>query len=206
MLLKKSTLALTLTTALLAMSCAAPKKTMQEQREQTHSSLSQTATAESHQEDSAAISTERLLNELLTAWLQRVETRDEATERVTEIFDTSQPPDSTTGTPPLSARIRERHEARSRSDSRAKVEAAKSDSTATDIKATAATDTAEVIAESQAGETEATQTEAETSGESETESREEKGGNKALVWVSIALSLLSIAVIAIVIKHRSNRH
>ena len=195
MLLKKSILALTLTTALLATSCAAPKKTMQEQREQTHSSLSQTATAESHQEDSAAISTERLLNELLTAWLQRVETRDEATERVTEIFDTSQPPDSTTGTPPLSARIRERHEARSRSDSRAKVETAKSDSTATDIKATAATDTAE-----------ATQTEAETSGESEAESREEKGGNKALVWVSIALSLLSIAVIAIVIKHRSNRH
>jgi hypothetical protein len=26
------------------------------------------------------------------------------------------------------------------------------------------------------------------------------------VWVSIALSLLSLAVIAIVIKHRSNRH
>ena len=191
MLLKKSILALTLTTALLA----TPKKTMQEQREQTHSSLSQTATAESHQEDSAAISTERLLNELLTAWLQRVETRDEATERVTEIFDTSQPPDSTTGTPPLSARIRERHEARSRSDSRAKVEAAKSDSTATECEAHSRTDTAE-----------ATQTEAETSGESETESREEKGGNKALVWVSIALSLLSIAVIAIVIKHRSNRH
>lgn len=195
MLLKKSTLALTLTTALLATSCAAPKKTMEEQRVQTHSSLRAATTEEIHREDSAAISTERLLNELLTVWLQRVETRDEATERVTEIFDTSQPPDSTTGTPPLSARIRERHEARSRSDSRAKVEAAKSDSTATDIKATAATDTAE-----------ATQTEAETSGESETESREEKGGNKALVWVSIALSLLSIAVIAILIKHRSTRH
>ena len=118
--------------------------------------------------------TERLLNEWLAAWLQREETRDEATERVTEIFDTTQPPDSVTGTPPLSARIRERHETRSQSDSRAKVETAK--------------------------------TEAETSGESEAESREEKGGNKALVWVSIALSLLSIAVIAIVIKHRSNRH
>lgn len=193
MLLKKSILALTLTTALLATSCAAPKKTMQEQREQTHSSLSQTATAESHQEDSAAISTERLLNELLTAWLQRVETRDEATERVTEIFDTSQPPDSTTGTPPLSARIRERHEARSRSDSRAKVEAAKSDSTATECEAHSRTDTAE-----------ATQTEAETSGESETDSREEKGTDKSLVWISIAVSLLSLAVIAIVIKHRSN--
>ena len=195
MLLKKSILALTLTTALLATSCAAPKKTMQEQREQTHSSLSQTATAESHQEDSAAISTERLLNELLTAWLQRVETRDEATERVTEIFDTSQPPDSTTGTPPLSARIRERHEARSRSDSRAKVEAVRNDSTAAECEAHSQTNTATQ-----------TKTEAETSGESEVESREEKGGNKALVWVSIALSLLSIAVIAIVIKHRSNRH
>ena len=51
--------------------------------------------------------TERLLNEWLAAWLQREETRDEATERVTEIFDTTQPPDSVTGTPPLSARIRE---------------------------------------------------------------------------------------------------
>ena len=195
MLLKKSILALTLTTVLLATSCAAPKKTMQEQREQTHSSLSQTATAESHQEDSAAISTERLLNELLTAWLQRVETRDEATERVTEIFDTSQPPDSTTGTPPLSARIRERHEARSRSDSRAKVEAVRNDSTAAECEAHSQTNTATQ-----------TKTEAETSGESEVESREEKGTGKTIAWVSIALSLLSLAVIAIVIKHRSNNH
>ena len=195
MLLKKSILALTLTTALLATSCAAPKKTMQEQREQTHSSLSQTATAESHQEDSAAISTERLLNELLTAWLQRVETRDEATERVTEIFDTSQPPDSTTGTPPLSARIRERHEAKSRSDSRAKVEAVRNDSTAAECEAHSQTNTATQ-----------TKTEAETSGESEVESREEKGTGKTIAWVSIALSLLSLAVIAIVIKHRSNNH
>ena len=195
MRLKKSIHVLTLTIVLSAMSCAAPRKAMSEQRSQTHSSQSETTSGETHLQDSAAMRTERLLNELLTAWLQRVETRDEATERVTEIFDTSQPPDSTTGTPPLSARIRERHEARSRSDSRAKVEAAKSDSTATECEAHSRTDTAE-----------ATQTEAETSGESETESREEKGGNKALVWVSIALSLLSIAVIAIVIKHRSNRH
>ena len=126
--------------------------------------------------------TERLLNEWLAAWLQREETRDEATERVTEIFDTTQPPDSVTGTPPLSAHIRERHETRS-------------DSTATDCEAHSRTD-------------EATQTdiEAETSGESEAESREEKGADKTLVWVSIALSLVSLAVIAIIIKHRSNRH
>ena len=195
MLLKKSTLALTLTTALLATSCAAPKRMTQEQRSEIHSSVSQTTSEDTHRGDSAAIRAERLLNEWLAAWLQRVETRDEATERVTEIFDTTQPPDSTTGTPPLSARIRERHEAKSRSDSRAKVEAVRNDSTAAECEAHSQTNTATQ-----------TKTEAETSGESEVESREEKGTGKTIAWVSIALSLLSLAVIAIVIKHRSNNH
>lgn len=195
MLLKKSTLALTLTTVLLATSCAAPKRMTQEQRSEIHSSVSQTTSEDTHRGDSAAIRAERLLNEWLAAWLQRVETRDEATERVTEIFDTTQPPDSTTGTPPLSARIRERHEAKSRSDSRAKVEAVRNDSTAAECEAHSQTNTATQ-----------TKTEAETSGESEVESREEKGTGKTIAWVSIALSLLSLAVIAIVIKHRSNRH
>lgn len=122
-----------------------------------------------------------------------MDTRDEATERVTEIFDTTQPPDSTTGTPPLAVRIRERHEARSRSDSRAKVEAAQSDSTATDCVAHSITDQATQ-----------TDTEAESSGESETESREEKRGSNTPVWVAIVLSLVSLAVITIVIKHRSD--
>lgn len=195
MRLKKSIHVLTLTIVLSAMSCASPRKAMSEQRSQTHSSQSETTSGETHLQDSAAMRTERLLNEWLAAWLQREETRDEATERVTEIFDTTQPPDSVTGTPPLSARIRERHETRSQSDSRAKVETAKSDSTATECEAHSRTD-------------EATQTdiEAETSGESEAESREEKGADKTLVWVSIALSLVSLAVIAIIIKHRSNRH
>lgn len=195
MLLKKSTLALTLTTVLLATSCAAPKRMTQEQRSEIHSSVSQTTSEDTHRGDSAAIRAERLLNEWLAAWLQRVETRDEATERVTEIFDTTQPPDSTTGTPPLSARIRERHEAKSRSDSRAKVEAVRNDSTAAECEAHSQTNTATQ-----------TKTEAETSGESEVESREEKGTGKTIAWVSIALSLLSLAVIAIVIKHRSNNH
>ena len=195
MLLKKSTLALTLTTVLLATSCAAPKRMTQEQRSEIHSSVSQATSEDTHRGDSAAIRAERLLNEWLAAWLQRVETRDEATERVTEIFDTTQPPDSTTGTPPLSARIRERHEAKSRSDSRAKVDAVRNDSTAAECEAHSQTNTATQ-----------TETEAETSGESEVESREEKGTGKTLAWVSIALSLLSLAVIAIVIKHRSNNH
>ncbi len=149
-------------------------------------------TAESHREDSTTVKTERILSEWLTAWLQRVKSRDETTERVTEIFDTTQPPDST-GTPPLSARIRERHEAKSRSDSRAKVESNGSDSAASERGTHSRNETAIQ-----------TETEAETSGESKTESREEKGTGKTLVRVSIALSLLSLAVIAIVIKHRSN--
>ena len=193
MLLKKSILALTLTTALLATSCAAPKKTVLEQHSQTHSSLSHTTTEESHREDIAAIRAERLLNEWLAMWLRREETTETNTERVTEIYDTTQPPDSTTGTPPLAARIREKHEAKSRSDSHAKAETSGSDSAATEYGAHSMTDTATQ-----------TETEAETSGESETDSREEKGTDKSLVWISIAVSLLSLAVIAIVIKHRSN--
>ena len=99
MRLKKSIHVLTLTIALSATSCAAPRKAMSEQRSQTHSSQSETTSGETHLQDSAAMRTERLLNEWLAAWLQREETRDEATERVTEIFDTTQPPDSVTGAP-----------------------------------------------------------------------------------------------------------
>lgn len=126
-------------------------------------------------------------------WLRREETTETNTERVTEIYDTTQPPDSTTGTPPLAARIREKHEAKSRSDSQAKAETSGSDSAATEYGAHSTTDTVTQ-----------TETEAETSGESETDSREEKGTDKSLVWITIAVSLLSLAVIAIVIKHRSN--
>lgn len=45
-----------------------------------------------------------------------------------------------------------------------------------------------------------------TTGATRVESHEEKGNNKTLAWVSLALSLLSLAVIAIVIKQRSNNH
>lgn len=111
-----------------------------------------------------SIATELHLNEWLAAWLQRVETRDESTERVTEIYDTKQPTDSTTGTPPLSARIRERHESKSRSDSRAKVEAAKSDSASADIKTATAIDN-KTVAENNT----------EASGNNVTKNREKRG-------------------------------
>lgn len=111
-----------------------------------------------------SIAAELHLNEWLAAWLLRVEDQDESTERVTEIFDTAQPPDSATGTPPLSARIRERHETKSRSDSRAKVEAAKSDSASADIRTTVTAD-----------DNTTTKSNATASGNSMTQSREKRG-------------------------------
>lgn len=195
MRLKKYLHVLILSTALWSTSCAAPKKAVSEQHTELRTEQLQTATAQTHREDSTAIKAERILNEWLTAWLQMVESREEATERVTEIYDTSQPTDSVTGTPPLMSRIRERHEATSRSESRAMAEAAKSDSTAA-----TGTSTATLAKTTEA------RIETETAGETRTESREEKGRGKSLVWVSVALSLLAVAVIAIVIKHRSNNH
>lgn len=111
-----------------------------------------------------SIAAELHLNEWLAAWLLRVEDQDESTERVTEIFDTAQPPDSATGTPPLSARIRERHETKSRSDSRAKVEAAKSDSASASIKTATAIDN-KTVAEN----------DTEASGNNVTKNQEKRG-------------------------------
>ncbi len=61
---------------------------------------------------------ERMVEEQLRRQRENKTTTDEATERVTEIFDTTQPPDSATGTPPLLSRITERSSVKSRSESR----------------------------------------------------------------------------------------
>lgn len=57
-------------------------------------------------------------------------TTDEATERITEIFDTTRPADSTTGEPPLLSRITERSAAKGRSESREQSEATATESEA----------------------------------------------------------------------------
>lgn len=155
----------------------------------------QTATAESHREDSTARQTERTMNEWLAAWEEKVESGAWRMERVTEIYDTTQPMDSTTGTPPLLSRIRERHESASHGESRVKSEAEKWDSTATSSTSTA---TETVKGEMQAA--------MEATGETLAESHEEKGSDKPLAWFSIAMILLTLAVVAIVIKQRSNNH
>lgn len=168
---------------------------MSEQHTQEHTEQNQTATAESHREDSTARQTEQTLNEWLAVWEEKVESGAWRMERVTEIYDTTHPMDSTTGTPPLLSRIRERHEAASHSESHVKAEAEKRDSTATSSTSTA---TETVKGEMQAA--------MEATGETRAENHEEKGSGKPLAWFSLAMFLLTLVVVAIVIKHRSNNH
>lgn len=128
MRLKKSILALTLTTALLATSCAAQKKAVEENHTEARSSA-QLHTQETTLLDAATASAvERMVEEQIRRLWENKTTTDEATERITEIFDTTQPRDSATGTPPLLSRTTERREARQTSESRELTEAAKSDS------------------------------------------------------------------------------
>lgn len=72
---------------------------------------------------------ERMVEEQIRRLWENKTTTDEATERITEIFDTTQPTDSATGTPPLLSRTTERREARQTSESRKQTEATKTDST-----------------------------------------------------------------------------
>ena len=128
MRLKKSILALTLTTALLATSCAAQKKAVEENHTEAQSSA-QLHTQETTLLDAATASAvERMVEEQIRRLWENKTTTDEATERITEIFDTTQPRDSATGTPPLLSRTTERREARQTCESRELTEAAKSDS------------------------------------------------------------------------------
>ena len=66
---------------------------------------------------------ERIVEEYFRRQRKNTTMTDEVTERITEIFDTSQPPDSATGTPPLLSRITEKSAAKSRSESREQTEA-----------------------------------------------------------------------------------
>lgn len=72
---------------------------------------------------------ERMVEEQIRRLWENKTTTDEATERITEIFDTTQPTDSATRTPPLLSRTTERREARQTSESREQTEATKTDST-----------------------------------------------------------------------------
>lgn len=123
-------------------------------------------------------------------------TTDETTERVTEIFDATQPTDSATGTPPLLSCTTEKREARQTSESREKSEAT-SAGTETQAHAAAATLT----------EAKGTETEAESRNESEAKSKEEKRGGNTAARIALALIILALlTALAAYIKTRLKNH
>lgn len=121
----------------------------------------------------------------MNALREKTATTDEATERVTEIFDTTQPTDSATGTPPLLSRTTERRNATSSEQTREQSEA-----------------TAKAATEADIGQNSTLDTSAQTTSEEESdgEIRQEKGGTNPLMWVSLTLLVLAVAIIAITIK------
>lgn len=118
---------------------------------------------------------ERMVEERFRQLLESTTTKDEATERITEIFDTSQPIDSVTGTPPLQSRVTERSESREKNDTRTQNEAtstARTEAdigTKTDLATTAATSENEEIRK-----------------KGEAKSREERKASGTLVILEIA--------------------
>lgn len=140
-------------------------------------------------EEQTAALVNRLFEERMNALRETTATTDEATERVTEIFDTTQPIDSVTGTPPLLSRTTERRNATSSEQTREQTEATAKEATEADIgQATT------LAAEEQTASNE------ESRAESEGEIRQEKGGTNPLVWVSLTLLIVVLAIIAITIK------
>lgn len=127
---------------------------------------------------------------------------DEASERVTEIFDTTQPPDSATGTPPLLSRITERSAAKSRSESRDQTEA-----TAAESEARTRTGAATLTHDAD----HATTTESREA--TEARSRERRDDPRWLTWMKIAgflaaggFMLWLLRTVCKAIKQFSNKH
>ena len=146
-----------------------------------------------HLEEATAALVTRLFEERMNVLCERTATTDEATERVTEIFDTTQPTDSATGTPPLLSRTTERRNATSSEQTREQTEATAKEVTEADIGQASTLDSAAQ-----------TTSEEESRAESRGEIRQEKGGRNPLVWVSLTLLVLAVAIIAITIKQHLN--
>lgn len=122
-----------LTIVLSATSCATQRKTAEASHSQEQSSVSAATEQTLRLEEQTAALVSRLFEERMNALRETTATTDEATERVTEIFDTTQPTDSVTGTPPLLSRTTERRNATSSEQTREQTEATAKEATEADI-------------------------------------------------------------------------
>lgn len=140
---------------------------------------------------------ERIMEEYFRRLRQNTTTTDEVTERITEIFDTTQRADSATGTPPLLSRTTERTEMRKKSENREKTESA-----AAEVEKKTLTDAAILSVNAAAASM------AKSRMQNETRSEEEKHNGNIAGWICISLLLLAMASVAVTvfIKNRSNNH
>lgn len=116
--------ALTLTTlilmaALCCASCATTKRSQREElRRETGLNTIQQAGATVLQTDDIEEHATRILTEHLNRLLESRISREEDTECVTETFDSTQPVDSLTGTPPLKSRVTKKSKSRENAKTR----------------------------------------------------------------------------------------
>lgn len=134
-----------------------------------------------------------MVDSRFAAWLSSKEMTGETTERITEEYDTTQPADSLTGTPPLKRRTTEKSARESRKESTAGAAAAVNDSTAADISAGTGRDSAS-----------AADFRSDQSGKAETSAKEERGGKNHLAWVALALSIIALLLHALTIIRKKN--
>lgn len=140
---------------------------------------------------------ERIMEEYFRRLRQSTITTDEVTERITEIFDTTQRADSTSGTPPLLIRTTERTEMRQKSENREKTEivaAERENKNLADAARLSVNAAAASMAKSRI--------------ENEIKSEEEKHSGNIAGWICISFSFLVMAAVAVAvfIKPRLNNH
>lgn len=184
-----------LTLALLSTSCAAPKKTVSESRV-THSQESTlTLDTSTRTEVWDREQTDRLLESRIEAWLASKFESSRDTERDVEIYDTHQPPDSTTGKPPLLAKIRERSHGESRGEQTGSAKATLADSLHSE--------SADSLRHDSAGKSTVA---ARDDTKAQTKNREEKPGNRRAAWIILTLSALILTGGILAFKRHSNNH
>lgn len=184
-----------LTLALLSTSCAAPKKTVSESQV-THSQESTLALDTSTRTEAwDREQTDRLLEARIEAWLASKFESSLDTERDVEIYDTRQPSDSTTGKPPLLAKIRERSHGESRGEQTESAKATLADSIHIE--------SADSLRHNSAGKSTAA---ARDDTKTQTKNREEKPGNRRAVWIILTLSALILTGCILAFKRHSNNH
>ncbi len=139
--------------------------------------------------------TDRQLEARIEAWLASRFESSRDTERDVEIYDTRQPTDSTTGKPPLLAKIRERSHGESRGEQTEATKATLADSLHSE--------SADSLRQEVSGKS---ATAAKNNSRAQTKSREEKADSGRAVWAILILSALIVAGGILAFKRYSNNH